>query len=191
MAKKLPAHGRQANGVADEAIGSGPDRILALNMNDVVDLSVNEVRFDKSVVRGQNGKDVSKNVVMMKLTFSGAASSFRTDTDISSGWQARERTLQKWEPADSGTEFDLSTENGHVGWDQFAAHKKMTGLESTYDENNYTTPLNRSRPGFDEAARRADQLAREIEGSSATNAHIAEERGLKSLDDSGLDEEAK
>ena len=100
--------------------------------------------------------------------------------------------MQKWEPTDNGTDVDLSMENGSVGgWDQFAAHKKMTGLESTYDENHYTTPLNRSRAGFDEAARRADQIAREIEGSSATNAHIAEERGIKAVDDSGLDEEAK
>jgi PAB1-binding protein PBP1 len=100
--------------------------------------------------------------------------------------------LQKWEPTDNGTDFDLSIENGSVGgWDQFAAHKNMTGLESTYDENNYTTPLNRSRPDYDEAQRRADQIAREIEGSSATNAHIAEERGIKAVDDSGLDEEAK
>jgi PAB1-binding protein PBP1 len=67
----------------------------------------------------------------------------------------------------------------------------MTGLESTYDENHYTTPLNRSRADFDDVARRADKIAREIEGSSATNAHIAEERGIKSIDDSGLDEEAK
>lgn len=56
MAKKLPAHGRQANGVVDEAVGSGPDRILMLNMNDVVDLLVNDVRFDKTMSRGQNGK---------------------------------------------------------------------------------------------------------------------------------------
>jgi PAB1-binding protein PBP1 len=67
----------------------------------------------------------------------------------------------------------------------------MTGLESTYDENNYTTPLNKSQPDFSEKQRRADQLAREIEGTNATNAHVAEERGIKPTDDSGLDEEAK
>jgi PAB1-binding protein PBP1 len=122
----------------------------------------------------------------------GASSSFRTDNDISAGWRGRERPLQKWEAADSGTAIDMSLENGHTGaWDQFAAHKKMTGLESTYDENNYTTPLNRSRPGYDDAARKAEEIAREIEGTSATNAHVAEERGLKPVDDSGLDEESK
>jgi PAB1-binding protein PBP1 len=126
------------------------------------------------------------------LTFAGASPGFRTDKDISAGWQGRERTLQKWEATDNGTDVDLSLENGHVGgWDQFAAHKKMTGLESTYDENNYTTTINRSKPGFEEAERRAEKIAREIESSTATNAHVAEERGLKPLDDSGLDEEAK
>lgn len=64
MAKKLPAQSRQANGVADEYAGTGPDRTLSLNSNEVVDLSVtevvdlsvNEVRFDQSLSRGQNGR---------------------------------------------------------------------------------------------------------------------------------------
>lgn len=56
MAKKLPGYGRQANGVTDEHVGTGPDRTLLLKMNDVVDLAVSEVRFDKSLSRGQNGE---------------------------------------------------------------------------------------------------------------------------------------
>ena len=67
----------------------------------------------------------------------------------------------------------------------------MTGLDSTYDETHYTTPLNKSRSDYDEVARRADKIAKEIEGSNASNAHIAEERGLKPLNDSGQDEEDK
>ncbi|KIW05220.1 hypothetical protein, variant 2 [Verruconis gallopava] len=176
MAKKLSAQGKQPNGVNDEAAGAGPDRTLALNVQDVVDLAVNEVRFDKTHGRGQNG----------------ASTGFRTDADISSGWHGRERELQKWEPADNDADVDHSIENGNIGaWDQFAEHKKMTGLESTYDESNYTTTLDRSRPGFEEAVRKADQIAREIESSSTTNAHVAEERGVKGIDDSGLDEEDK
>lgn len=100
--------------------------------------------------------------------------------------------MQKWEGDDTSLSTDLSLENGHTGgWDQFAAHKQMTGLDSTYNEGDYTTTINRSRPGFEEAQRKADRIAREIEGSSATNAHVAEERGMQHLDDSGLDEEAK
>jgi hypothetical protein len=56
MAKKLPSQGGQANGVAVEQAGTGPDRTLSLNTNEVVDLHVDDVRFDKSLSRGQNGK---------------------------------------------------------------------------------------------------------------------------------------
>jgi hypothetical protein len=55
MAKKLPSQGKQANGVSDESVGVGPDKTLSLNVQDVVDLSVNEVRFDKTLSRAQNG----------------------------------------------------------------------------------------------------------------------------------------
>lgn len=55
----------------------------------------------------------------------------------------------------------------------------------------YTTKIDRSRPGYAKIAAEAERKAREIEGSSAMNAHVAEERGVKSLDDSGLDEEEK
>jgi hypothetical protein len=56
MAKKLSGYGRQANGVTDEHVGTGSDRTLLLKMNDIVDLAVNDVRFDKSLSRGQNGE---------------------------------------------------------------------------------------------------------------------------------------
>ena len=40
-------------------------------------------------------------------------------------------------------------------------------------------------------AAKAEKLAREIEGSNPMNAHVAEERGGKVVDESGLDEEEK
>lgn len=78
-----------------------------------------------------------------------------------------------------------------VGWDQFAQHKKMTGLESTFNESHYTTSIDRSKPGYRERMQHADKIAKEIEASGASNAHVAEERGLKPVDDSGLNEEDK
>jgi hypothetical protein len=59
MAKKLPSQGGHANGIASEQAGTGPDRTLSFNINDVVDLHANDVRFDKSLSRGQNGKNRS------------------------------------------------------------------------------------------------------------------------------------
>jgi PAB1-binding protein PBP1 len=102
----------------------------------------------------------------------------------------RERDLQKWEgAADSSVDMSLS---GRLGdWDQFAAHKQMTGRDSTFDENHYTTKLDTSAPGYKEKLARAERIAREIETSATSNVHQAEERGQINTRDDGIDEEAK
>jgi PAB1-binding protein PBP1 len=120
------------------------------------------------------------------------SSRFKTDTDISGGFAARERQLQRW---DAGTEAaDLTTglESSNSGpWDQFATNEQKFGLRTNYDESFYTTKIDRSHPQFKEREAEAERIAREIEGSSAMNSHIAEERGLKMPEDNGEDEEAK
>ncbi|KAF1988034.1 hypothetical protein K402DRAFT_329278 [Aulographum hederae CBS 113979] len=168
----------QANGVSNDDgdyIGAGENHVMTFEVQNVVDLEVNGVSTGKTLAKSQNG-----------------ASSFRTDTDISGNQTMRERTLQKWEPG-ADTDVDLSLEgSGTGGWDQFATNERLTGLRSDYDENLYTTTINTSAPGYSQKAARAARLAREIEGSSAMNEHVAEERGgYKHLDDSGLDEEEK
>ena len=51
-------------------------------------------------------------------------------------------------------------------------------VKSTWDENLYTTKLDPKKVGI--SANEADRLAREIENSSATNRHLAEERNQNS-----------
>ena len=61
-----------------------------------------------------------------------------------------------------------------------AAHKSpcILQVKSTWDENLYTTKLDPKKVGI--SANEADRLAREIENSSATNRHLAEERNQNS-----------
>ena len=47
-------------------------------------------------------------------------------------------------------------------------------VKSTWDENLYTTKLDRTKVAISSAE--ADRLAREIENASATNRHLTEER---------------
>lgn len=62
------------------------------------------------------------------------------------------------------------------GWDQFKANKELFNVTGSYDENVYTTALDKSQ--FSASDRqRAEILAREIESSTTSNLHIAEERG--------------
>lgn len=121
----------------------------------------------------------------------GIASQFRTDTDISGNSSRGERTLTKWQgPMDTSVDMSLGSDNSIGGWDQFKDNEKKFGLKSDYDETFYTTALDKSHPDYKRREANAIRVAREIEGSTASNVHIAEERGLK-YDDSGLDEESK
>lgn len=87
--------------------------------------------------------------------------------------------------------MDLSLDDGGQVWDQFEANARLYGVQTDYDESFYTTTIDKTNPRYKQIEAEAERLAREIEGSSAMNAHVAEERGLNPLDDSGLDDEMK
>lgn len=124
--------------------------------------------------------------------------SFRTDSAISGGRTQGERTLQRWVP-DTPEEVDTSLEAGRmktssgVVWDQFADNERLFGLTTDYDENIYTTTIDKSHPQYKQRLAEADKKAREIERSAATNSHVAEERIADNLSktDDGVDEEDK
>ncbi|KAF3765423.1 hypothetical protein M406DRAFT_216237, partial [Cryphonectria parasitica EP155] len=128
----------------------------------------------------------------------GSRSGFQTDSSISSGRLGDRRELQRWDAGDATGNglvdggLEDSTDS-HKPWDQFAVNEKKFGVQSDYDENLYTTPLDRSRPDYKDAVARADRLARKIEGSNATSAHAAEERMMDHVaqGDDGADEEDK
>lgn len=130
------------------------------------------------------------------LTYLGTASAFRTDSAISSSRFQNERPLQPWVP-DAPEEADTSLESsrnkssssGH--WDQFAENERLFGLKSDYDETIYTTAIDESHPDYPRRRALAEKMAREIEGSTAMNSHVAEERVVNNLgpDNGGLDEE--
>ncbi|KAG6967569.1 hypothetical protein JG688_00006247 [Phytophthora aleatoria] len=139
---------------------------------------------------------------------SGAAVSggFRTDTEISGqkGEHLFGRELEaasSWlDPAlDTGALEDSAANGrrknqGKAGWNQFEANEKLFGVVSTYDENIYTTKLDKTKIST-EQSRAAEKLAQEIERQSAAgNFHLQEERGQsvrggKLAND--LDEEAR
>ena len=127
------------------------------------------------------------------LTVAGATTAFRTDADISGHLAIRERSLQRWQPSAADTDVDLSleadtTESGP--WDQFEANSQLFGLKSDYDENIYTTRIDKQNPQYRQRLAAAEKIAQEIDAGSATNAHMREERNL-TVDDDGLDEEEK
>ncbi|KAJ9479150.1 PAB1-binding protein 1 [Pseudozyma hubeiensis] len=135
---------------------------------------------------------------------------FRTDTEISKAFDplGSGRTLQKWSDDpdladldDLGSKVPAWAASGDASggladssssgkpWDQFAANEARFGIKSNYEENLYTTKLDRSGKDFRNREREADRIAREIMGQVTNNPHMAEERGQ--TDDSGVNEEDK
>ncbi|KAI9322097.1 hypothetical protein BX666DRAFT_1873850 [Dichotomocladium elegans] len=130
--------------------------------------------------------------------------SFKTDSDISGRMEIKERELHKWNPETlegegefgalegedpvRGSEGSTSNGGGVAGgtWDQFAANEKLFGVKTDFDEEIYTTHLDRSAPDFKDRERWAIEKANEIQRSGAINTHVLEERGVV-VDD--LDEE--
>jgi hypothetical protein len=65
-------------------------------------------------------------------------------------------------------------------------------LKTDYDENIYTTAIDKSHPQYKERLAAADRKAREIERSVPTTAHVAEERVMDFVGgDDQRDEEDK
>ncbi|KAI8078829.1 LsmAD domain-containing protein [Halteromyces radiatus] len=120
--------------------------------------------------------------------------SFKTDTDISGKGEIKERELHKWNPelpesVFESLEGELESNNDGGSWDQFAANEKLFGLKTDFDEELYTTRLDRSAPDFKDREKWAIEKANEIQRSTTNNPHMLEERNITVADDSGMDEE--
>ncbi|KAL2149700.1 hypothetical protein VTH82DRAFT_8352 [Thermothelomyces myriococcoides] len=141
---------------------------------------------DARVLSGNNAKNEGRIP-------NGNRSGFRTDSAISNSRLGTERALKAWVP-DAAYEVDGSLEkSGGTGtWDQFAENERLFGLKTDYDENIYTTAIDRNHPQYKERLAAADKKAREIEQSTPTTAHVAEERVMDYVGgDDNRDEEDK
>ncbi|EPQ54097.1 hypothetical protein GLOTRDRAFT_111543 [Gloeophyllum trabeum ATCC 11539] len=130
---------------------------------------------------------------------------FKTDTDISQkAAPRRERELQAWadSPLPPGglnahltntddLTFGPGASSTGLKWDQFTVNETLFGVKTDFDENLYTTKLDRSRPDFKEREREAQRIANEIMGATTNNPHIAEERTQDLADGAGGNEEDK
>lgn len=128
--------------------------------------------------------------------------SFATDTEISRGAAGVGRPLQRFDqfsesqpvshatsgsnPAslDEQTFGDLANSQRSTNdWDQFKVNKDKFGVTTTFDENEYTTEIDRKGPDYEQRERQAALIASEIESSTSDNIHIREERNQAIADD--------
>ncbi|TYZ59855.1 hypothetical protein PybrP1_005797 [[Pythium] brassicae (nom. inval.)] len=128
-----------------------------------------------------------------------AAAGFRTDTEIS-GRQHEHLIGRELQAASSWLDPQLDSGGledprrrgsaaAKAGWNQFEANEKLFGVVSTFDENIYTTKLDKSKISTQQS-REAERIALEIERQTSSNFHLQEERGHAAPADD-LDEEAR
>ena len=104
---------------------------------------------------------------------------FRTDTDITANLLKtvgvpHERELQAWQPSadgppassgEKGDELTFGAGSGsNMSWDQFETNERKFGVKASFDENVYTTKLDRTAADFKEREKRAQKIANEIVG---------------------------
>ncbi|XAR49903.1 hypothetical protein NMG60_11004083 [Bertholletia excelsa] len=117
------------------------------------------------------------------------------DSSISQSRQADvERELEPWVPDENDPQRpeleNIFDAQWHRGWDQFEANETLFGVKSTFDEELYTTKLERG-PQMRELEREASRIAREIEGEDTPDLHLAEERGIHLPGNFDIDEETR
>ena len=119
-----------------------------------------------------------------------------TDAGISNR-RRFERELVAWAPDESDVAADGSglledpaarakkgagaRGGNNRAWDQFAANKSMFGVDTTFDETQYTTAIDRAAVGITE--REAARIAAEIQNTASSNIHVQEERGQRTTVD--------
>jgi len=141
------------------------------------------------------GKDLAQisvtNLELNKQERMSSRDTFKTDSAISGkSGEIFERQLQKWEPEKGNFDvsLELTDDGSNEKWDQFETNEKLFGITTDYDEEIYTTVLDRTKSDFKKREQEAIKIAAEIEKASTENIHLAEERG-QIIDDDEIDEE--
>ncbi|KAF3777029.1 Polyadenylate-binding protein-interacting protein 4 [Nymphaea thermarum] len=105
-----------------------------------------------------------------------------------------ERKLEPWVPDESIPQYpeleNIFQNTWNRNWDQFEANEALFGVKSTFDEEIYTTKLDKG-PQMKELEKEALRIAREIEGEQTQDIHLAEERGVNFPEGFELDEESR
>ncbi|MED6161157.1 Polyadenylate-binding protein-interacting protein 3 [Stylosanthes scabra] len=103
------------------------------------------------------------------------------------------RELQRWVPDDDYPQCpeleNIFDGSWNRGWDQFETNKTLFGVNSTFNEELYTTKLEKG-PQMKELEQKALRIAKEIEGEDTHDLHLAEERG-RYHDNFDIDEETR
>ncbi|KAI3789820.1 hypothetical protein L2E82_02624 [Cichorium intybus] len=164
-----------------DSVQKPPSKTLIIPAKDLVQIVAKSV----SVTRDGLMNEVHNEEVHDILIDSSISQSRHVDL---------ERELSPWVPDDDNPECpeldNTFDRHWNRGWDQFEANATLFGVKSTFNEELYTTKLDKG-PKMREREREALRIAREIECEDTHDLHLAEERGIRLNNKFDLDEETK
>ncbi|KAH7284905.1 hypothetical protein KP509_33G002100 [Ceratopteris richardii] len=161
---------REASSKGKNSVAKGlttrPYKTLLIQAKDLVQISAKDVPIGTEVAQNGRVRENHGDII--------------TDSVLSHGKQGEmERELKPWTPDNDDLKdpgLDSTFQNTwNRNWDQFEINKTLFGVESTFDEELYTTKLDRG-PQSREREREALRIAREIEAENSRN-HLSQEKG--------------
>ncbi|KAL5082665.1 hypothetical protein RYX36_011086 [Vicia faba] len=166
---------------AAEFISKAPSKILIIPAKELVQIIAQGVAVTRDGLPSEHHHDRYQEIMV--------------DSLISQAHRAEVgRELKPWVPDEDDLQCpeleNIFDGQRNRGWDQFETNKALFGVKSTFNEELYTTKLEKG-PQTRELEVQALRIAREIEGEETRDLHLAEERGLHFDEDFDIDEETR
>ncbi|TKY48297.1 Polyadenylate-binding protein-interacting protein 3 [Spatholobus suberectus] len=164
-----------------EFVSKPPSKILIIPSEDLVQVTAQEVAITRDGLPNESHHDMHQEIMVDSL--------ISQSRHIELG-----RELKPWVPDEDDPQCpeleNIFDGRWNRGWDQFETNKTLFGVKSTFNEELYTTKLEKG-PQTRELEKQALRIAREIEGEETQDLHLAEERGLHLHEDFDIDEETR
>lgn len=176
LIKDVPFRGQKA-----ETLSKAPSKTLIVNGKDVVQVIAKDVSITMDDMNHELQREKQQEIMIDSLI------SQSRNTEM-------ERELERWVPDEDDPQCpeleNIFDGPWNRGWDQFETNEMLFGVKSTFDEELYTTKLEKG-PRMRELEKEAIRIAREIEGEDTQDLHLAEERGIHLHENFDIDEETR
>lgn len=164
---------------ASESFGKSSSETLIIPAQDLVQIIAKDVSVMRDGLAKEHQAEKQQDLMI--------------DTHISKSRHLDvERELKPWVPDEDVPqcpELENTFNSPWTGsWDQFKVNEALFGVRSTFDEELYTTKLDKG-PQTRELEAEAMRIAREIEGEGAHDLYIAGEGGVYPPGKADVDEE--
>ncbi|XP_057455412.1 polyadenylate-binding protein-interacting protein 3-like isoform X2 [Lotus japonicus] len=164
-----------------EEFFSKTSKILIIPAKELVQVIAQDVSVTRDDLLSESYHDMHQEIMVDSL--------ISQSRHVESG-----RELKPWVPDEDDPQCpeldNIFDGQWNRGWDQFETNATLFGVKSTFNEELYTTKLEKG-PQTRELEKQALRLAREIEGEETHDLHLAEERGLPIHEDFDIDEETR